>query len=267
MLHVNPELVANYTEGQIVVDSDGVFLSARLPNAAMLDDKTLVDLGRVVSGWEKRAHMIPRGAHAASISVKFFGGGLKGDQDSRLGMPHSQVAGDVAEQVACVQVQNQLRALMRTHVLPRVQQYFFDLLDAPCDMFHEHGLLHAFVSYFCGATCGHLFFNRHHADDDLWVTILVALGACTVGGGFAHMEAGVIHAVHAGHILVVNPARLHSTCEFGDAHATRHMIALFVSTNVFRACTTSVHVAHEHDLSMYAPHGGQRRRRHGKRCA
>jgi hypothetical protein len=68
-----------------------------------------------------------------------------------------------------------------------------------------------------------------------------------------------VHAVHAGDILVVNPAHGHCTSEFGDALATRKMIAIFVSDNAFRACMTSHEVAQAHGLAEWHPHGKKRK--------
>ena len=60
--------------------------------------------------------------------------------------------------------------------------------------------------------------------------------------------ASEIHDVSAGDILVVNPAEPHFTAEFADAHATRRMLALFVSENALRACATSHAVAEANNL-------------------
>ena len=149
----------------------------------------------------------------------------------------------------------ELRALLLKSVIKRVRTYFADVLDAPRETLRAFGVGRAFVDYFTSMTCGHLFFNRAHADEDLWITILIALGDCARGGGFAHPGCGVVQEVRAGDVLLVNPAVQHCTTEFGDEHATRRMIAVFVSENAFRACATSVAVQREHGL------GGKKRRR------
>ena len=110
------------------------------------------------------------------------------------------------------------------------------MLDAPIDSLRAYGVQRSYLQYFTSITCGHLFFNRAHEDDDLWLTVLVAVGECAAGGGFAHPSCGVVQAVRAGDILLVNPAVPHCTTEFGDEHATRCMIAVFVSVNALRAC-------------------------------
>ena len=71
--------------------------------------------------------------------------------------------------------------------------------------------------------------------------------------GVAHPACGVVHAVHAGDILVVNPAQGHCTTEFGDALATRKMIAIFLSRNALRACVTSHEVAVANGLQIWEP--------------
>ena len=72
-------------------------------------------------------------------------------------------------------------------------------------------------------------------------------------GCVAHPACGVVHAVHAGDILVVNPAQGHCTSEVGDALATRKMIAILLSRNALRACVTSHEVAVANGLQIWEP--------------
>ena len=113
-------------------------------------------------------------------------------------------------------------------------------MDLPLDVLGEIGMREGpFMEHFLGLACGQLFWSRMHSDDDVWLSILVALGDCAAGGGWANPTCGVIHEVHAGDILVVNPRVAHGTCEFGDVHATREMIAIYMSTGCFRGSLTS----------------------------
>ena len=90
------------------------------------------------------------------------------------------------------------------------------------------------------ATIGYTLWNRQHKDDDLALTVLVALGAPHGGGEFAHAEHGYAHAVRNGAILVVNPLAVHGTAEFdylpGDD--MRIMVAFFVKSSVVKGMAT-----------------------------
>ena len=157
-------------------------------------------------------------------------------------------------------IHKQLRTLLTTTVMPKVRKYFADLLDAPRELLQRHGVGTTFVDYFTSITCGHLFYNRAHSDNDLWITILVALGDCECGGGFVHPGCGVVQAVRAGDVLVVNPCVEHCTSEFGDELSSRRMVAIFVSENAFRACATSVSVAESNALSVCQGKAKRRKR-------
>ena len=182
-------------------------------------------------------------------------------------MAHSMMHREVEERIAACQVQNALRTFLRKHVVPRVRMLFPATCDVPASMFAELGVADAFVSLWPSVTCGHLFFNRTHCDEDVWLTVLVAVGECARGGGFAHVASGVVHALRAGHIMVVNPACPHSTSEFGDPDATRHMIAMFVSKGTFRACVASAHMQRADGLKGGYADGTKRRRRGKKKSA
>lgn len=176
------------------------------------------------------------------MTVKFWAAGLKGDQDGRIAINHSNTS---------LSYQAELRGFLKHFVMPRVEKYLFALLDTPRDRYASLDVSCPFLRGYTSATCGHLFFNRMHTDEDVWVTVLVALGDCARGGGFAHATAGVVHQVSAGDILVVNPAQPHCTAEFGDVTATRRMLAVFVSLNAFRASLASVQVAARCELPAY----------------
>ena len=154
-------------------------------------------------------------------------------------MPHSMALEEPGVALRALNVQKELRSFLVKVVLPKVAKYFFGLLDLPREALHERDVSRTFAWGFTSTTCGHAFWNRCHVDDDAWVTILVATGACRHGGGFVHPTCGVVQAVRAGDMFIVNPCIPHSTCEFGDVENTRRMIALFVSSNALRACMTS----------------------------
>lgn len=243
----------------MVLTPQGVFAGARLPDCERLDGMTLQRAEAMARRWQREARVLPRGHSHAAICASFFAGGLKGDQDSRLAMPHSSVGGAAHESLSGAEAQKELQSFLRGVVLSRVEKYFAGLIDAPRDLLYSHGLRWAFVDYFTSATCGHLFWNRAHTDDDAWITILVALGESAEGGGFAHPSCGVVQEVRAGDIFVVNPAVSHCTTKFGDALANRRMIALFVSDNVLRACGTSAAVAKEEGLEVWRPRHKRKR--------
>ena len=249
--HMAPQAEVDHYKGQVVETNDGFFVSARLPDVEMLRKDLLDELMGLIKGWDRRSDHLPRGDVHAAATPKFFGGGLKGDQDARIAMPHSLVLESHGVQLAALETQKQLRQFLKKHVISAVEKYFFSLVDYPKDLFASFSTANSFIDYFTSITCGRLFFNRTHTDDDLWMTVLVAVGDCARGGGFAHPTCGVVHAIRAGHILVVNPAMPHCTSEFGDAHATRHMIAIFVSVNAWRACATSAVVAKAHGLPTF----------------
>ena len=157
-------------------------------------------------------------------------------------------------QLAYLNSQIELGRLLTTLVLPEVKRYLGDLLDIPLDVLGEVGLRERgpFMEYFLGCSCGTLFWSRMHCDDDVWLTIVVALGECAAGGGWANPSCGVIHEVHAGDILVVNPRVAHGTCEFGDVNADRSMIAIYMSTKCFRGALTSTCIAERLGLDVCA---------------
>ena len=90
----------------------------------------------------------------------------------------------------------------------------------------------------------------------------MAFGECGKGGGFAHPTCGVVQAVRAGHVFVVNPSVPHATCEFGDPCASRRMIALYASKSALCACMTSAVVQERMGLSGRPP---KKRRRAGSK--
>ena len=253
-------MVADEPEGHLIMTPEGVWAGARLPDDDMLNTTERAHLQAAVDGWQSCASHLPRGDAHAAICAKFFGGGYKGDQDARMAMNHSAVGGEAAAQLKALDIQKQLRTLLTTTVMPKVRKYFADLLDAPRELLRRLGVGTTFVDYFTSITCGHLFYNRAHSDNDLWITILVALGDCECGGGFVHPGCGVVQAVRAGDVLVVNPCVEHCTSEFGDELSSRRMVAIFVSENAFRACATSVSVAESNALSVCQGKAKRRKR-------
>jgi len=105
---------------------------------------------------------------------------------------------------------NRIRAFFLKHILPEVHKYFFDALDCIRDDLYSMGLLYTFVDLFTSTSMGDLFVPRNHDDDDTWLSVLVAVGECSLGGGFAHPAQGVVHAVNPGDIFVVNPTQVAS---------------------------------------------------------
>ena len=259
MTHMDASCVVDHTEGQMVVNADGVFVSARLPVAERLTASELHTLDELCVAWARRGRFTRRGEAHAAFCANFIMGGLKGDQDTCLAMPSSRVAESEKDQLAYLNVMNRLRTALRASVLLRVEKYFYSLIDCVRDDMHELGLRYTYLDYFTSISLGDLFMSRAHTDDDAWITLVVAMGDCTLGGGWAHPACGVVHAVHAGDILVVNPAHGHCTSEFGDALATRKMIAIFVSDNAFRACITSHEVAMANGLTLWHPPGKKRK--------
>lgn len=93
---------------------------------------------------------------------------------------------------------------------PKVCKYFAAELEATASFFYKEGL-RSFAKAVTGATIGFSLWNRAHLDDDLGLTILVALGAPSRGGEFAHPEVGRAHHIRHGTVLVVNPRQMHGT--------------------------------------------------------
>ena len=259
--HMDAACVHDNAEGQVVVNADGDFVSARLPAEERLPKQELDRITALCAAWAKRGRFTRRGEARAAFCADYIMGGHKGDQDTGLAMPSSRVAHSDKEQLAYLNIMNRLRAALRASVLSRVEKYFYSLVDCVRDDMHARGLRYTFMDYYPGIALGDLFLSVAHADDDAWVTLLVAMGDCTLGGGWAHPACGVIHAVHAGDIFVVNPAHGHCTSEFGDALATRKMVAIFVSDNALKACITSHEVAEMHGLTEWCPAHGKKRKR------
>mmetsp|Transcript_32381 Transcript_32381/g.96451 ORF Transcript_32381/g.96451 Transcript_32381/m.96451 type:complete len:157 (-) Transcript_32381:363-833(-) len=155
---------------------------------------------------------------------------------------------------------NRIRAFFLKHILPEVHKYFFDALDCIRDDLYSMGLLYTFVDLFTSTSMGDLFVPRNHDDDDTWLSVLVAVGECSLGGGFAHPAQGVVHAVNPGDIFVVNPTQGHCTSIFGDPLATRKMIAVYLSDNALKASAVSVEVAKREGLTQWVPQLRKRKR-------
>ena len=81
-----------------------------------------------------------------------------------------------------------------SNVIPKVEKYFYSLLDAPREDLEAIGVLKSFLLYYTTVSCGSLYYNKCHVDSDAWFTIFVAMGSCKSGGGIAHPESGVVHA-------------------------------------------------------------------------
>ena len=242
---VDKGMLVDEPEGSIAVDGDGVFGTARLPACVRLAAHELAMLRAPLRAWQTHAPYLPRGDERGAVCVGYVGGWCKGDGDTGQAMPHSHVDATEHVQLAYLDAQIALGRLLTRLVLPRVKAYLGDLLDIPLDVLREIGLYERgpFMGYYVSCACGTLFWPRVHVDDDVWLTILVALGDCAAGGGWANPTCGVIHEVHAGDILVVNPRVAHGTCEFGDVNADREMIAVYMSTGCFRGALTSMCVA------------------------
>ena len=85
-------------------------------------------------------------------------------------------------------------AFYKKFVRPRVVTYFSAELEATEHFFYLAGVL-PWAPGMTSATIGYTLWNRQHKDDDLALTVLVALGAPHGGGEFAHAEHGYAHAV------------------------------------------------------------------------
>ena len=259
--YMSKECVADHHAGQVVNDASGVFVSARLPACARLQHSELAALDDIARAWLRRGRTTRRGDAHAAVFADYLVAGYKGDQDTGLAMFSSRVADTDSEQRAYLNVMGRLRTALLKLVLPKVEKYFFSLLDCVRDDFFSMGMRFAYVDYMTTASMGDLFASRMHVDDDAWMTVVVALGECESGGEWAHAACGAAHAVHAGDIFLVNPAMGHGTAVFGDQHATRRLIALFVSENAFRACLTSHEVAVAHGLQAWEPASMMSRKR------
>lgn len=256
ILMMDPACEVDYPEGSMLHAADGTFVSMKLPWVERLHQRVQATLFSLASRWGEMVGHIPRGGRKASASCKFFGGGLKGDTDSGLAMFHAPLDGVSHDKH--YHNQNEVRGLLKREVLPRVEKYLYTLLDLPRDALRSMGLSSCFLSYFPSIACGWLFWNELHEDTDVWITILVVLGDCQLGGGFAHPTVGWVHKLCAGDILVINPAVLHSTAEVGDALSDRKIIAIYLSANTFRACATSQSVMREHGLCGGRPNPRKR---------
>jgi hypothetical protein len=264
ILSVTRAMVVDYDEGCIAVDANGVFGTARLPTVERLTFEELLPINAVVRAWSKRAKFLPRGDERAAICVGYVGGWQKNDGDSGQAMPHSLVDSSVSDQLAYADAQIALGTLFSDRVLPRVRKYIACLLDVPEHAMREVGLGKGpFMSCWFSIACGDRFWSRMHVDDDVWVTLLLAMGGCEDGGGWANPSCGVIQKVHAGDIYVVNPQVVHGTCEFGDVNADRCMLAVYVSRGCMRGALTSAVVAEREGLDVGARVGKVRKR--GKR--
>ena len=117
--------------------------------------------------------------------------------------------------------------------------YFSAELEATEHFFYLAGVL-PWAPGMTSATIGYTLWNRQHKDDDLALTVLVALGAPHGGGEFAHAEHGYAHAVRNGAILVVNPLAVHGTAEFDYLRGDdmRIMVAFFVKSSVVKGMAT-----------------------------
>ena len=156
---------------------------------------------------------------------------------------------------------NRLRTFICKHVIPAVEAFFFSAIDCVRDDLYEMGLRFSFADYFSTISLGDLFASRNHTDDDAWLTIIVAVGDCELGGGWAHPAQGVIDVVKAGDIFLVNPLQGHCTSCFGDALASRKMIAIFLSDSAFKASCISIEVANREGLQRWVPQVWRKRRR------
>ena len=130
-------------------------------------------------------------------------------------------------------------AFYKKFVRPRVMAYFSAELEATEHFFFLADAL-CWAPGITSATIGYTLWNRQHKDDDLALTVLVALGAPHGGGEFAHAEHGYAHAVRNGAILVVNPLAVHGTAEFDYLRGDdmRIMVAFFVKSSVVKGMAT-----------------------------
>ena len=106
--HLSTACVHDKPEGQTAVDAHGRWCSTRLPDSAMLTESENDQLFNLTDRWSKLSSHLPRGEEHAAICVGFYGGGIKGGQDERLGMNHSQVLSSTAQALEALKVQKEL---------------------------------------------------------------------------------------------------------------------------------------------------------------
>jgi len=124
-------------------------------------------------------------------------------------------------------------------IRPKVLAYFAAELESTESFFYG-ARVRTWARGVTSATIGYTLWNRQHVDDDLALTVLVAIGAPHAGGEFAHAEHGYAHAVRNGAILIVNPLTVHGTAEFDyqDSDDMRIMVAFFVKKSVVKGLGT-----------------------------
>jgi len=260
----SPEILLDDKHGATLQDEKGVVYSSRVPRACALSEKqcaqgrSLIDRLYAVSKDIKRGRgrvamtaclpgrdagfvgcepspprtqcpIAPPTSWLAfcslGLALLYAAGGGTRDQNTQLYMTYSMCSHSTTDQIRYLNLQNELRAFMKTHVMPTVYKYFFAALDTPVDAMREAFTEALFVSYLSQITIGSSLFNMCHEDEDLWVTILVAFGDCEHGGDFIHPTIGLGHKIMAGDILLVNPRKVRAKptpCAHAPAHAPTH---------------------------------------------
>ena len=91
ILMMDPACEVDLPEGCVMQDADGVFVSMKLPWVDRLPKATHDVLLKLAIEWGEMVAHIPRGGRKASVSNKFYCGGLKGDTDSGLELNLSEI--------------------------------------------------------------------------------------------------------------------------------------------------------------------------------
>ena len=101
----------NYPEGSVLHAADSIFVSMKLPWVERLHQRVQDTLFSLVGRWGEMVGHILRGGRKASVSCKFFAGGLKGDTDTGLAMFHAPLDG--VSLATHYHNQNEIRGLLR----------------------------------------------------------------------------------------------------------------------------------------------------------
>ena len=128
---VDPSCEVDYQEGCVLQDADGIFVSMKLPWVDRLPKATHDVLLKLALKWGEMVAHVPRGGRKASVSRKFYCGGLKGDTDSGLAMFQTPLNGVGFD--SFFNNQSAIRNVLRREIMPRVEKYLYTAVDMPRD--------------------------------------------------------------------------------------------------------------------------------------
>ena len=228
----------------VVIQEDGITMSAKLPLESTLPEVALMDFGRIAAQARRLREDCARGDRNYGVSEKFATAGYKFDPTTKISSIYHNSSASDRDNFEFMELSKAIAAFDANHLEPHFRRYFAPesyLMDI---WLRRNGIDSInFARNANGASLGFSLVNSTHTDADTGPTkLVVGAGLPYKGGHFGHGRHGAWHEVSLGDLLWVNPAVAHSTGEMwyrGFQDPLRVMLALYMKSDTLRGQVTA----------------------------